>query len=180
MGDGIFRGPRQWRAEHPARVIGVIGVIGVGPAQPGYGATTGAARSPPWLDTDWLLAQFAPTRREAIERYARFVQDGVRATSPWKALKHQGILGDDTFVARFRAPDRLANLSEISKTQRQPLADALAVYRARYTRDAAMARAYLSGAYSMKEIGNFFGVHYMAVSRTVRSYEQRKMLECET
>lgn len=42
-----------------------------------------------------------------------------------------------------------------------------------------MAQAYLAGAYSMAEIGRFFGVHYMTVSRAVRKFEanRKKMLE---
>lgn len=83
-------------------------------------------------------------------------------------------------MARFRDPDRLEQLSEIPKTQRRPLAGELAMYRANHPRDEAMARAYLSGAFTMKAIGDFFGVHYMTVSRAVQKYEQRKMLECET
>ena len=54
------------------------------------------------------------------------------------------------------------------------------MYCAHYPRDEAMARAYLSGAFTMKAVGDFFGVHYMTVSRAVQKYEQRKMLECET
>ena len=34
-----------------------------------------------------------------------------------------------------------------------------------------MARAYLSGAYSMAEIGEYFGAHYMTVSKAVRKFE---------
>jgi putative transposase len=45
-------------------------------------------------------------------------------------------------------------------------------------RDQAMAQAYLSGAYTMAEIGCYFGVHYMTVSRAVRKFEEdlKKML----
>ncbi len=37
-----------------------------------------------------------------------------------------------------------------------------------------MARAYLTGAYSMKEIGDYFKVHYVTVSRAVKKYEKDK------
>jgi hypothetical protein len=97
-----------------------------------------------------------------------------------ETLKHQSILGEETLAARFHACDRRANLNEISKGQRRLLVDTLADYRARYPRDEALARAYLPGAYSLKAIGDFFGVYYMAVSRAVRRSEQSKMLECET
>ncbi len=35
----------------------------------------------------------------------------------------------------------------------------------------ALTQAYLSGAYTMAEIGDHFGVHYMTVSRAVRELE---------
>lgn len=35
-----------------------------------------------------------------------------------------------------------------------------------------MARAYLSGAYTMIEVGLNFKVHYMTVSRAVKKYEK--------
>ena len=35
-----------------------------------------------------------------------------------------------------------------------------------------MARAYLSGAYTMAEIGEYSGVHYMTVSRAVWWFEK--------
>jgi DNA-binding MarR family transcriptional regulator len=40
-------------------------------------------------------------------------------------------------------------------------------------RNEAMARAYLSGAYTMAEIGGHFKVHYMTVSRAVKRYEKQ-------
>ena len=52
------------------------------------------------------------------------------------------------------------------------LAAPLADYRRRSgSRDEAMTRAYLSGAYTIKEIAKSFGVHYMTVSRAVRKLE---------
>lgn len=55
------------------------------------------------------------------------------------------------------------------------MALSLTVYRERYPERAeAMARAYLSGAYTMAEIGARFGVHYMTVSRAVKRFEHHK------
>lgn len=144
-----------------------------------YRAMLGQARAPGWLETDWLLAQFGETRSDAVRRYVRFVKEGVGATNPWAGLKHQSILGDEAFVARFRNSDHAERLSEIPKTQRRPVVGELAVYQDEFPRDEAMARAYLSGAYTMREIGEFFGVHYMTVSRAVKKYE-RWVMECET
>jgi predicted DNA binding protein len=38
-----------------------------------------------------------------------------------------------------------------------------------------MAAAYVSGAYTMKAIAEYFGVHYSTVSRAVRRAENQKM-----
>ncbi len=57
-----------------------------------------------------------------------------------------------------------------------PLAD----YRVRHAdRDQAIAHAYLSGADTMKEIAEAFGVPYMTVSRAIRKVEHAKgLLDC--
>lgn len=43
------------------------------------------------------------------------------------------------------------------------------------TRDEAIANAYKSGAYGLKEIGDHFGLHYSRVSRIIAN--QRKKIE---
>lgn len=52
------------------------------------------------------------------------------------------------------------------------LAFGLDEYQERYVqRNEAMAQAYQSGAYTMAQIAEHFGVHYMAVSGVVRALE---------
>jgi len=83
------------------------------------------------------------------------------------------LLGDDAFVARHQQDQSTARLREVSKAQRRSVALELRAYGAVYPdRAEAMARAYLSGAHSMAEIGAYFGVHYMTVSRAVKRFEQ--------
>jgi putative transposase len=144
-----------------------------------YRAALGLEESPPWLETDWLLAQFGQRREEALPAYVAFVAAGVQAKSPLEEVRHQLFLGDDAFIARFADAKRREELSEVSRAQRRPMARSLAAYaEAHSRRDQAMAQAYRSGGYTMKEIADYFGVHYMTVSRAVRKYEQT-MLECE-
>ena len=121
-----------------------------------YRAMVGDGSISPWLDADWLLAQFGTTKGEAMVRYAQFVSDGVGVSSPWEGLQHHVFLGDEGFVAQFCNEQSLELLSEVSKAQRRALASPLHEYRERYARNEAMARAYLSGAYTMKEIGGYF------------------------
>ncbi len=138
-----------------------------------YGAAIGSADAPPWLDTDWLLSQFGTRRQTAIRGYESFVRAGVGHASPWEQLRYQVFLADEDFIERFRDRRRPDQVREVPKSQRRALAKSLDAYRASCSdRNEAMARAYASGAYSMKEIGDFFGVHYMTVSRAVRRFEE--------
>ncbi|ADE15154.1 protein of unknown function DUF1568 [Nitrosococcus halophilus Nc 4] len=138
-----------------------------------YLAMIGEASVPKWLDVEGLLGHFGRQRKRAIESYRRFVMEGKGLSSPLEQTRHQLVLGDEAFVKRYRQDKRPEELREVSKAHRRALAMSLEEYRDRYEhRDEAMARAYLSGAYTMLEIGEYFGVHYMTVSRAVRRFEQ--------
>jgi putative transposase len=140
----------------------------------------GMADAPGFLDVEFLLSHFGSTRGAAAAAYRRFVESGIGRPSPLSAVRHQVILGDDAFVEQFNGVRESAALREVPKVQRRPIAGELADFAARYPdRREAMARAYRSGAYTMQEIADHFGVHYMTVSRAVRSLEGG-MLDCET
>lgn len=113
---------------------------------------------------------FGEHREVAINGYERFVAEGKSQPSPWEHLKNQVYLGSDQFVdemqRRIDGPDRL---SEIPSSQRRPLAKSLKHYAdVASSRNEAIVLSYASGGYRMKEIGNFFGLHYSRVSRIVR------------
>ncbi len=84
-------------------------------------------------------------------------------------------MGDDEFIDKLTDLKRLEVLSDIPKSQRRALALPLAEYMIRYRdRDEAMAMAYATGAYTMKEIGDLFGLHYQTVSQAVRRFEKKE------
>lgn len=139
-----------------------------------YPAITSQSPAHQWLDTDWLLSQFGSQRKDAIINYRQFVMAGKGLPSALKNIKHQLVLGDDAFVKKYCQPNESETLREISKAHRKSVALTLEEYRILHTdRDLAMANAYLSGAYTMAEIGKFFAVHYMTVSRAVRKIEEK-------
>ena len=146
-----------------------------------YLMVTGQKARPPWLDTDWLLGQFASSRAQAIQQFREFVLAGKGMPSPLQEIRHQLLLGDDGFVENHQKTAGDVALREVSMAHRRSVALPLDEYQTLYpNRDEAMARAYLSGAYTMAEIGTHFRIHYMTVSRAVRKSEaiQGKMLEC--
>jgi putative transposase len=138
-----------------------------------YRATVGHAAPPfEWRETDWLLGQFGRDRYAAIRRYVDFVRAGVGLPSIWTNLKGQLYLGSERFASEM-AHQISANeaLDEIPKTQKRPLAQPLEYYTETIANSAeAMACAYATGQYTMKEIALHFGVHYCSVSRAVRRY----------
>jgi putative transposase len=133
--------------------------------------------TPPWFDTDWLLGQFGTQRDAARRAYEAFVLAGVGLASPLLATRHQLLLGDDQFVALHQANLKDSELREVSIAHRRSLALPLSDYQSQYpTRDEAMAHAYTSGAYTMAQIAAHFGVHYMTVSRAVKTAELKPSL----
>ena len=92
--------------------------------------------------------------------------------SPLEQTRHQVLLGDESFVELHTQDKHVNELREMSKAHRRTIEMSLEEYKQRYpVRNEAMARAYLSGAYTMLSIGKHFGLHYMTVSRAVRDFE---------
>lgn len=146
-----------------------------------YGAMVGTARRPEWLQTDWMLGQFARSHGRAVRGYMNFVRAGVSQPGLWESLRGQIYLGSDAFIEQMQQmiTDR-ATIAEIPRAQRRPLARPLADYRDTITdARAAMAAAYATGDYTMQEIATFFGVHYSTVSRAVKRTEQG-VPDCKT
>jgi putative transposase len=139
--------------------------------------TLGLRDPPDWLQVDWLLSCFAKSRQAAIEHYKIFLSEGSGQPSPLENLKNQIYLGSDEFVAKVQCwlvDD--SSLDEIPSAQKRPVEKSLSFYKERNTdRNIAMAKAYLSGTYSMAEIGVFFGVHYMTVSRAISKFELKNV-----
>ena len=135
-----------------------------------YRATAGWSDVPSWLTIDWLLSAFGAQRKAAMEAYRRFVSAGKASSSPWDELKRQVYLGDEAFVDRMLARlESDAPLAEIPSTQHRPTPKPLAHYaKVNRDRDASIVEAYRSGGYSMKVIGDHFGLHYSMVSRIVK------------
>ncbi|HJV00815.1 MAG TPA: transposase [Burkholderiaceae bacterium] len=52
-----------------------------------YRAMTGAATAPAWLQTDWILSQFHPSRKLAIARYVDFVRAGCKKTGSGHTIR---------------------------------------------------------------------------------------------
>lgn len=133
-----------------------------------YAMTTGRKTAHDWLETDWLLGQFGKSRRVAVAAYRDFVRAGVGQDSFWSDLRRQVFLGSEDFVVRMQQQLPEGDLREVPRLQRRGPGRPLSEYAAMGDRDEAMAAAYRSGDYTMKQIAEHFGVHYATVSRAIR------------
>lgn len=139
-----------------------------------YRATAGLVEGEPCLTMDWILSCFSEARIQAQAQYQNFVRAGKNQPSPWEALTNQIYLGDDKFVEDMQCkldPDQ--SLKDIPKKQKQspprPISDYIHVHG---NSKEAMTLAYLSGHYTLEEVGRAFGVSYATVSRAVKRHEQ--------
>jgi hypothetical protein len=107
-------------------------------------------------------------RREAI---FEFVAEGIKAGSPWSKLKGQVYLGDEHFVKRMQSGLQSGKQDDVQipGAQRRPPAASLAeIERHAENRNAAIVKAYATGAYSFQQIADHFGIHFTTVGRIVR------------
>jgi REP-associated tyrosine transposase len=140
-----------------------------------YRATVGQVKGPDYLNVDWVLAAFAKTKSVAIDRYKKFVAEGNRQPSPWALLQHQIFLGSEQYVEKMQLlVDRDKQLGEIPSSQRRPKPKALSEYEfSSQDRNTAICRAYQSGGYTLKDIGEYFGLHYSTVSGIIKNHKSK-------
>ena len=140
-----------------------------------YRATAGQSTPPGCLTTDWLLAAFSNRKYDAIKRYRKFVREGKGQPSPWSQLRNQVYLGSEAFIDKIQThigTDQ--QLSEIPASQRRPIPKNLGHYEQHnQTRNDAIVEAYRSGGYTLKQIGDHFGLHYSTVSGIVRCHKSK-------
>jgi hypothetical protein len=132
----------------------------------------GTQPSTDWLATDALLKYFDKKRTVAIFDYIYFIEQGINKKI-WDDLQHQIFLGDDEFVEKHQLMQEQleGDLSEIPFKQRSvtPLSFILLH----------IVKAYQLGGYAMKEIGNYFKIHYPVVSRII-AVSKNKIMQNET
>lgn len=143
-----------------------------------YSFMLNTLKSPPWLKVDALLDLFSNDKEKCQNAYIQFVQQG-RKTTIWKNLKNQIYLGTEEFVNKTINYVNQEKLLEIPKIQYMPPETtvlSLDTYKQKYTsRDEAIYQAYISGHYTMKKIGDFFGLHYSRISKIFHQYQKTNL-----
>jgi REP element-mobilizing transposase RayT len=140
-----------------------------------YRAHAGQTEGPGWLDSATLHRQLAPRapRREGPGRYVQFVAEGKGVKLWEEALSGQIYLGGEAFVQRMMEHVASRDVQEIPVAQRRPVTQALEWYFDQYSRDDAIARAYLEGGYTQTVIAKSTGLSVSRVSRLIKANEAK-------
>jgi REP element-mobilizing transposase RayT len=159
VGVGLIKRPEQWRWSS-------------------YRATIGLAKRPSFLTIDWVLSQFAGRKRVAMERYKRFVIEGIDKESPWETLKGQIFLGTEEFIKQLSdLLDEKESIKEVPRVQRYVARPPLRGLfkrkkgKERTGGDETIYDAYVRYGYTMKEIADHLGFHYATISRAIKRVE---------
>lgn len=132
-----------------------------------YRAAMGRSKGLDAFDGASLLSLFGAETIKARGAYARFVREGLGVEDPAGPVINQVFLGSETFVDTVTA--RLGKVSsDVPKRQRQ-WRSLRSIERSAENRDDAIRAAYATGQFTLRQIGDHFGLHYATVSRIGRA-----------
>lgn len=188
-GDAYFREVCRYIVLNPVRA----GLVSHPRAWPwsSFAGTAGEGPVPGFLTVDLVLALLGPASRvAAARRYVKFVEDGLRLPADTvDEIRARSGGGGRACVAELAAKGReVAGHREIPRVQRfagRPTLERLfAGVTTRAERDARAAVAVTEHGYTMREVAEHLGRHYVTVSRALaRADGERasgKMSECKT
>lgn len=140
-----------------------------------YLPTSGKAAVPPYLTTEWLLANFSSSLAESRRLYRQFVKEGMTVSeTPWQKLTGQIILGTEGFIQQAKEMiGGREDIPEIPRTQRHVGRPAVAdIFPAetkitKQERNHLIQHAYSAHGYTLKEIAQTLGVHYTTISKVI-------------
>jgi len=133
-----------------------------------YRAVMGKAAALDWLAVTETLKLFHAQRGPARRAFARFVADGVNADDPYDQIPRAGFLGEESFIEKVLDKVGKQPISAEVPKRLRPARSLEQIERNAGARDRAIADAYTTGAYTLTEIGDYFGIHLSTASRIAR------------
>lgn len=145
-----------------------------------YAATAGLCGATDLLTKSWILSQFGSAEKAAQKCYKEFIVDGVGDDPPWQGIVGQIFLGSEEFVEKLEnLLVDLKEIEEIPKAQRhasRPTLQALFAGEHKLSKaekEHKMYEAYAAYGYTLKEIADYFNIHYATVSRIISRTEHK-------
>jgi len=141
-----------------------------------YPQAIGIIKKIPCLFPDWILSQFGPDKKNARISYQNFVLSGINRESPLKQVKGQIFLGSEYFLAKMEQfMEQKEKLTEIPRTQRYATRPSLEeLFQTNNTRQMKIYQANQKFGYTLKEIGQYFGLHYTTISKIIKKVENEE------
>ena len=130
-------------------------------------AVMGKAKTFDSLECGSLLSLFGTETGLARRAYGRFVVQGLGVEDPTAHVVNQVFLGSEAFVNAGAAKVGKVS-SEVPKRQRQ-WRSLKTIERSAENRDDAIRAAYATAQFTLRQIGDHFGLHYASVSRIART-----------
>jgi len=148
-----------------------------------YCAIIGKVKKPEFLIIDWILSQFSLDKKKAIEEYKQFVISGYNKEFPYNKLVGQIILGSEGFlkkVSSYLIQESKENMQEVPREQQLSLLPQLdEIFQEEVgkgtPRDNIIYMVYYDYNFTMREIGEYLGLHYTTISRVINRCEKNKM-----
>jgi len=144
-----------------------------------YRATLGSIKPPKYLNVLWILSNFDENIEKSKKKYKKFVFEGIGKESPWRELRGRIFLGSKKFIEEHE--EKLSakeSEKEIAKTERfasrPDLEEIFKNTKTKKIRNKKIYKAYEEYRYSLKEIGDFFNIHYSTISRIVKEIKEAR------
>jgi len=144
-----------------------------------YRATLGSIKPPKYLNVLWILSNFDENIEKSKKKYKKFVLEGIGKESPWRELRGRIFLGSKKFIEEHE--EKLSakeSEKEIAKTERfasrPDLEEIFKNTKTKKIRNKKIYKAYEEYRYSLKEIGDFFNIHYSTISRIVKEIKEAR------
>ncbi len=130
---------------------------------------------PDYFDLSWFARDFFSD----VNEFEEFLKQNLSGDLLAK-VKKQIYLGDDRFIEKVLEKTNRKNRSkEIPRCQStKPVSVLISDFTRRgHTRNDAIARTYLTGDYTLRQVADSVGVHYSAISKIVSDYEKHVQAE---
>lgn len=146
-----------------------------------YRATIGNIEKPSFLTVDWILSQFGDRRPEARSLYKKYVLTEIEEDSPWHFVKGQILLGTDGFVKKFseflKEKEEIEEVPRVQRYATRPTLKELFAeekLRDEEAKNETVYQSYVRYGYTLKQIAEHLGVHYVTISRVIKKIEQNQ------
>lgn len=137
-----------------------------------YSATCGEITAPSWLTVSWIQDLFKSHHGVSLSKYKQFIHEGLIVDSPWKHLKKQVYLGSDSFVREISNNNDFIHEPKLNSYK---LTKSLTEIEDKaQNRNHAILIAYETGNFTLKNLADYFDLHYSRISKIIKQENERQ------